>query len=323
MAMLAALCAAAKSGKNQSGSAEFYFSCIHVEHGIRPAEESLGDAEYVRGFCKENGIKCAVTHIRPGKIEDFARCKGTGIEAAARFFRHRALKKKALTSGENTVTLLAHTKDDLLETAVMRVLRGCGPGGLAAMPPVSGKPDYVIARPLLTISGAFARCYLEAKNIAWREDSTNAGDKFTRNRIRRRLIPLLDENFPSWRTGTAAMAQTQSLAADFIAKEAGVRIKWETPQKFPHKDAVETGEAAFFSQPQIIREEAVYQAITGATGESLQIKTIKRKVVRKFCEGGINSADLGTVRIRREKGKIFIFKTRKEYFEKGISRLIK
>ncbi|MCL2266430.1 MAG: tRNA lysidine(34) synthetase TilS, partial [Treponema sp.] len=138
MAMLAALCAAAKSGKNQSGSAEFYFSCIHVEHGIRPAEESLGDAEYVRGFCKENGIKCAVTHIRPGKIEDFARRKGTGIEAAARFFRHRALKKKALTSGENTVTLLAHTKDDLLETAVMRVLRGCGPGGLAAMPPVSG-----------------------------------------------------------------------------------------------------------------------------------------------------------------------------------------
>jgi len=74
MAMLAALCAVAQK--------EDVF-CLHVEHGLRPAEESSGDAEFVRDFCEKRGINCRIVSIPPGKIASFARRKGTGLEAAA------------------------------------------------------------------------------------------------------------------------------------------------------------------------------------------------------------------------------------------------
>jgi len=336
MALLAVLCAiggitreALPVVPGNATSDSFHFSCVHIEHGLRPAHESGGDADHVRGFCGKNGIKCFIKRIAPGKIENFAKRKGTGIEAAARFFRHTALSKYAARLGENTVILLAHTKDDMLETALMRLLRGSGPAGLAQMPAVSGRNGYVIARPLLQLSRAEIECYLKAKNVAWREDSTNADEKYLRNRIRHRLVPLLEESFASWKAGIAQMTQTQLLAADFIAKEAKERVKWEVSLKFSD-ELLFTDEANFFAQPQIIREEAVYQAVNDlsflrafAPRGSLQIKSIKRKVIRQFCEGGVNTADLGKYNIKLEKGKIFVFKKRKEYFESRISRLLK
>jgi len=329
MAMLACLCAGGFASKSavSHNAGDLRFSCIHVEHGIRPAGESRGDAFYVRGFCKKNGIDCRVKHIPPGKVENFARRKGTGIEAAARFYRHRALSRRAAELkpqlGGEVVILLAHTKDDLLETALMRLLRGAGPAGLAAMPAVSNKNGYVIARPLLQVSRAEIECYLTAKNIAWREDLTNTDEKFLRNRIRGKLVPLLNDSFPSWKAGIAQTAQTQSLAADFIAQEAKERVFWRKNSE----ELLFTDEANFFAQPLIIREEAVFIAIniftSAALRELITIKSIKRSVIRKFCEGSVNAADLGAVKIRREKGKIIVFKARKEFFENGISRLIK
>jgi len=357
MAMLACLCAikSLKADEESAvtcnlGGAALCLSCIHVEHGIRAAKESRGDAEHVLSFCEENGIDCHVKHILPGKIENFARRKGAGIEAAARFFRHRAFSRYAARLGENSVILLAHTKDDLLETALMRLLRGAGCGGLAAMPAVSKKNGYVIARPLLQLSRAEIENYLKAKSIAWREDSTNADEKFLRNRIRGRLVPLLNESFPSWKAGISSMAQTQSLAADFIAQEAENRIKWEIFGKVSHRDTeyakdtefnasvrknsevlLFTDETLFFEQPLIIREEAVFIAINllasafsnKKSGASLPDKSIKRKVIREFCEGAINAADLGAYIITREKGRIIVLKAKGNYFERGISRLIK
>jgi len=318
---------------------------MHIEHGLRPAEESQGDAEHVRFFCEANKIECIVKNIAPGKIASFAKRKGIGIEAAARSFRHRALSKEAKIlqkHGGEVFILLAHTKDDLLETALMRVLRGVGPAGLAAMPKRRGK----LLRPILNMSRADVIEYLESKHIAWREDSTNCDTQFLRNRIRRQLIPLLNESFPSWKKGVAEMAQTQSLAAEFIKKEAEERINWDkkiftTNHTNKHERRgkgffIYTDEAIFFKQPQIIREESIFQAInlfslsssaffasSASWRESLlSNKSIKRKVVRHFCEGKTNAADLGSVRVKREGGKIVLERRRREFFESGISRLI-
>jgi len=333
MAMLASLRAVNPKEK---------FFCMHIEHGIRPAEESRGDADFVRDFCKTNGIECIVKHIPPGKIAETAKRKGIGIEAAARYFRHRALSKAARRiaredSRAKVFILLAHTKDDLLETALMRVLRGAGPAGLAAMPQRRGR----IIRPLLAVSRADVINYLKEKNIMWREDSTNSDTQFLRNRVRHQLVPLLNESFPSWRSGLAALAETQSLAAELISREAEQRIIWKksffttngTCGSFTnHTNQYEQGgkgfisaeETNFFEQPQIIREEAVFQAINSLVPpcKALQVKSIRRAVVRRFCEGEVNATDLGSVRIKRENGKIFISKKQKEYFERGFSRLM-
>jgi len=312
MAMLASLCAVNLKEK---------LFCVHIEHGIRPAEESCGDADFVRDFCKTNGVECIVKHIPPGKIAETAKRKGIGIEAAARYFRHRALSKAARriaceTSCAKVFILLAHTKDDLLETALMRVLRGAGPAGLAAMPQRRGK----IIRPLLAVTRTDVIDYLKEKNIVWREDSTNSDTQFLRNRIRHQLVPLLNESFSSWKSGLAALAETQSLAAELISKEAEQRIIWE----FSEKMFLTTDENNFFAQHQIIKEEAVFQAINSLVParKALQVKSIRRTVVRRFCEGVVNAADLGPVRLKRENGAICISKTKKEYFERGFSHLV-
>jgi len=337
MALLAALCAC-KCGAVMHND----IRCLHVEHGLRPAQESKGDAEFVRDFCKSNKIECHVEHIKPGKIAALAQRKGIGIEAAARYFRHKALSREAARLGKNTIILLAHTKDDLLETALMRVLRGVGPAGLAAMPVRRGR----IFRPLLNMSRADITGYLTDRNIHWREDSTNTDEMFLRNKIRCRLIPLLNESFPSWKSGVTSLAQTQSLAAGFIAQETKDRICWEKTsrgvrtkgsageQRTQGKSLIFTDEMIFFSQPLIIREEAIFLGIntlsclcdlrsSALSREKIQIKSIKRSVVRKFCSGSVNAADLGPVRVKREKGEVLLSCKRKEYFESGVSMLIK
>jgi len=326
MAMLAALCAVADGRE---------IFCLHVEHGLRPAEETRGDAEFVRSFCEENHIKHSIVSIPPGKIAAYAQRKGIGIEAAARFFRHRALLRQAKRLGKNTLILIAHTNDDLLETALMRILRGAGSAGLAAMPSKRGR----ILRPVLKMTRADVIDYLTAKNISWRDDSTNTDTRFLRNRIRRQLVPLLNEAFPSWKTGVFSVSETQSLTAAFLAGEAAAKIKWEIhhegakgaqrEEKNIHPFSpssplwLKTEENNFFSQPQIIREEALFLAIDKLLEGVKNARTVKRSVVRRFCEGEVNAADLGSVRIKRENGKILLSRVKKEFFESGISKLIK
>ena len=338
MALLAALCAVRR---------ERPLYCLHVEHGLRPAEESRGDAEFVRAFCEKLGIECCVESIPPGKIAAYAKRRGSGIEAAARFFRHRALSKEAARLGENTLILLAHTKNDLLETALMRVLRGCGPAGISAMPVKRGR----LVRPLLSMTRADVLAYLKSKGIAWREDSTNADEKFLRNRIRRRLIPHLNESFPSWETALFNMAQTQSLTAHFLAEEAQRRVIWNIKKKKPRSFTEEdeesisktpcnsvssvvensynsdttlkfllTDEENFFAQPEIIREEALFSAIDRLLISSVPVK---RTVLRRFCSGAVTAVDLGHISVRRKGGEVLLSRVRRDCSETGFSLLIK
>jgi len=306
MAMLAALLAVTDRNK---------VSCVHVEHGLRPAEESCGDADFVCNFCESLKVNCRIVSIPPGEIVSYAKRRNTGIEAAARFFRRRAFLKEAARLGESTFILTAHTEDDALELALMRILRGAGPAGLAAMSARRGQ----FLRPLLLMSRCDVICYLKEKNIAWREDSTNKDEKFLRNKIRRSLIPLLNECFPSWKKNLTNMTAIQSLTAEFIGEEAGKRICWQ------HRAGDIITEAQnFFSQPQIIREEALFQAIDMLQEKTQKFgKVPKRQVVKRFCEGSV-SAVFGSSRVRQENGKVILSEVKKENFsESGFSLLIK
>jgi hypothetical protein len=141
------------------------------------------------------------------------------------------------------------------------------------------------------------------------------------------------------------MAETQSLAAEFISSEAQNRIKWEiklkpSPQTqlqretevleqpfwvFAQKKSekfIFTEEANFFAQPEIIREEAIFQGIN-TLSSAKTLRTVKRAAVRRFCAGAVNAADLGVTRVRREEGKVMLSRTEKEFFESGVSLLIK
>jgi tRNA(Ile)-lysidine synthase len=314
-AMLSALSSLQKT-------ARFSFCCLHVEHGIRSVEESRGDAEAVRSLCEKFDIPCTIASIPRGKIAKMAKEKGVGIEAAARFFRHRMWNREMERVHANRV-LVAHTQDDFLETLLMRILRGSGAAGLAGMKADTGS----VLRPLLSLTRLDVLAYLEERGISYRTDSTNSDTRYFRNKVRHCLIPALDA-FSSWRKNLLALAETQNLTADFLEKTAQ-HIQWTTDEK---SSILNTDKKTFFSYHEIIREQAVFDAVDRVHGQAgpypdppvrRLVKSLpKRSVIRRFCKGETPVVDAGPVRIETKGSRIFV-RTARQASESGSVLLIK
>jgi tRNA(Ile)-lysidine synthase len=306
----------------------FSLRVVHVEHGIRPAEESRGDARAVAALCETLGLACRVISIPPGHVAEYSRRRGTGIEAAARHFRYLVLRKEA--HGVSAV-VVAHTQDDALELSLMRLLRGAGPGGLAAMPFSRNIAGLTILRPLLALSRSDVEGYLTRHGLPWRSDTTNRDERYFRNRIRATLVPLLETAFPGWKQGLEALGSTQSLAAEFINAEARRRIIWEpgagnggAMNGSAMNGGLQTGAENFFAQPPIIREEALFQALNVMfAGPG---RRVPRRNLRRFALGEREQVDLGFCRIGLnigDGGKFVLISRQKQGLEAGFSLLIK
>ena len=187
----------------------------HFEHGIR-GEESLRDAAFVQSWCRELGIPCVTGH---GDVPVYAREKGISMETAARALRYRFLEE---TAAEQDCAWIAtaHTADDNVETVLLNLTRGAGALGLQGIPPCRGK----IIRPLLGVSRREIEDYLEKNAVPHVEDSSNESDDYSRNRIRRRVTPVLREINPGLNEAVGRTARLlaqdedclSGLAKDFI-----------------------------------------------------------------------------------------------------------
>jgi tRNA(Ile)-lysidine synthase len=328
-AMLAALAAIRDREKTGAQGTPFILHCLHVEHGIRPPEESRADARAVQELCGRLDVPCRVVSIAPGKIARIASRSGEGLEAAARRFRRRAWNRERRRIGACRI-LVAHTGDDRLENLLMGILRGAGPAGLAAMPRERG----AVLRPLLDLSRADVLRYLEDRGISFRTDSTNADIRFLRNRVRLKLIPCLDEFFPQWRKGLLGLGETQALAAAFLSGEARRRIPWE-----PDRGALKTRAEAFFAELEILREEALFLAAdllaagkpaeasryAGTLGDGGKYRAPPRRAaLRRAVSGALTgAADLGPIRLERGKDHIRVKPSEPDCFDRGFSLLIK
>ena len=157
----------------------------HLNHGLR-GKESEQDAEFVRSLAKEYDLQCVVEQLPPSE-----RPKRGNTEARAREQRYQFLQKTGDSLDVQRIAL-GHTQNDQAETVLLRLLRGSGTLGLAAIPVSRG--DYFI-RPLLSITREELRTYLRSCEVGWREDSSNRDLRFTRNRVRHELIPWLEKTF--------------------------------------------------------------------------------------------------------------------------------
>jgi len=116
-------------------------------------------------------------------------------EAAARTVRRQFLAETAAAVGAAWIAT-AHTADDQVETVLHRLLRGTGPRGLAGMSAVAPFGDHLrIVRPMLDVGRSELEQWLTKQNQSWRTDLTNSDTRYTRNRIRHTLLPLLREQF--------------------------------------------------------------------------------------------------------------------------------
>ncbi len=147
---------------------------VTVDHGLRP--EAAREAREVKRLARHLGV--------PHRTMRWSGQKpGSGLPAAARAARYRLLAAAARRSGASHI-LTAHTRDDQAETLLMRLLRGSGIGGLAAMARESEREGVLIARPFLDVSKSQLIATLERAKIGYADDPTNRDTRFTRPRIR-------------------------------------------------------------------------------------------------------------------------------------------
>jgi tRNA(Ile)-lysidine synthase len=131
-----------------------------------------------------------------------AAADGVSLEVAARRARHEFFEQVLATRGADVVAT-AHTEDDQAETVLLRIVRGVGNRGLAAIRP---RREHLV-RPLLDVTRQELREALRARGQDWREDLTNADLANPRNRMRREVLPYLAEHFnPSVRRALARLA---------------------------------------------------------------------------------------------------------------------
>jgi tRNA(Ile)-lysidine synthase len=155
---------------------------VTIDHGLR--KEAAREARDVKHLARRLGVEHRTLRWTGTKPK-------AGIPATAREARYRLLAKVARASGATHVAT-AHTRDDQAETLLMRLLRGSGVAGLAAMAAESEREGVRLARPLLEISKAELIATLEAAGIAFADDPSNRDPAFTRPRLRA-LMPALAE----------------------------------------------------------------------------------------------------------------------------------
>ena len=197
--------------------------CFHIHHGLQDVADHWLD--HAHRLARGLGIAC---HSLWVAVE---RNSGKGVEAAAREARYAGLKRLAAATGVSHI-LLAHHRNDQTETILMRLLRGTGPVGLAAMAPIAERDGLTYLRPWLEVDRATivaaADDYASHSGWAAVDDPTNVEDAYTRGAVRGRLVPVLDERWPAWRTillRHARQARDLSLLLEEVAAEDFARLE--------------------------------------------------------------------------------------------------
>lgn len=185
----------------------------HLDHQLR--HDSAADARFVADLAQAWNMPVT---LGSEDVGTFARGQRIGVEAAARELRLQFLINTAQRIGATAIAL-GHTADDQAETVIMRLMRGAGPSGLAAMRPA--RPAYgvqpnspaapFLIRPLLETTRTQIEAYCAHHELQPRHDPSNHDPIYTRNRVRGHILPLLKTYNPSI---IAALGRTARICAE-------------------------------------------------------------------------------------------------------------
>jgi tRNA(Ile)-lysidine synthase len=182
-------------------------SVVHLNHQLR-GKESEGDAQFVKELAEEHKLALSV---ESADVKTYALEKRLSLEAAGRELRYDFFERLLNKNAVNRIAT-AHTLDDQAETVLLRMMRGAGTRGLAGIYPERkvGDSGATIVRPLLGTSRKDIEAYLDEIRQSWREDSSNQDERHSRNRVRKSLLPWLEENLNPSVRGT--LAETAEIA---------------------------------------------------------------------------------------------------------------
>lgn len=204
--------------KEMAGKLGLEIICVHIEHGIR-GEESRRDMEFVRKLCSDLDI---LLKIYEEDVPARAAELSMTVEEAGRYIRYEAFEKEAERTGADAIAV-AHHLGDQAETVLFNLIRGSGLKGVSGMAPGRGK----IIRPLLNVTRMQIEGYLNDLGQDYCSDSTNADTAYSRNGIRRLVLPELERIVTGAAEHIARAAREIREADDFIRDEAA-RAREET-----------------------------------------------------------------------------------------------
>ncbi len=184
---------------------------LHVNHGLQAAAPDF--ERHCALLCQSLDVEFRVLAM------DARNRGGQSPEDAARRARYEALDRLAKgESGQQPVrsVALAQHADDQVETLLLALSRGAGLAGLSGMRASWQRDGVWFCRPLLNVSGSEIRHWLRERSISHFEDPTNEDERFTRNRIRHRLLPALEHAFPQFRETFARSAAHAAQGAELL-----------------------------------------------------------------------------------------------------------
>ncbi|NLX15890.1 MAG: tRNA lysidine(34) synthetase TilS [Ramlibacter sp.] len=198
---------------------------LHVHHGLQQAAD---------GFEHHGQVFCAALQAaHPILQQDLHWCSrhiqvdhqpGASLEASARQARYGTLAEMAREQGASLVLLGQHA-DDQAESLLLALSRGAGVAGLAAMAARFKRHGMLFARPLLDVPAAELRRWLQAWQVPWIDDPTNVDQRFTRNRFRHTLLPVLEQAMPAFRSSFARSARLAAEADQLLQELAAIDLQ--------------------------------------------------------------------------------------------------
>ncbi|WP_130836340.1 tRNA lysidine(34) synthetase TilS [Lachnoclostridium sp. Marseille-P6806] len=289
--------------KELSEDMGFLLRAVHVQHGLRETAER--DADFVRAFCREEGIALRVEYMQ---ADVYAREHRLSLEEAGRELRQQAFRRAAEDWDAECAAVrrpcriaLAHHREDCAETVLFHLSRGCSLPGLSGIRPLSENR----IRPLIRASREEIEAYLAEKGRDWCLDETNDSDAYTRNRIRHHILPALEESVHG---GAAEHIAELALAAaeleDYLERETG------------RAEALCRTEGGLCigrleEYPLLLQRRILYRALCGAAGRKKNIGRRHVEQLLSLCRSQEGSAQMrfpGGLRAERRYGSLLLFR---------------
>ncbi len=192
------------------GEYGFKLTAVHVNHRIR-GKESERDKHFCEDLCGRLGVPI---EIREVDAPAYSKERGLSLEEGSRELRYGIFRE--IAAAENCRIATAHTLNDSAETVIFNLARGTGIKGLTGIPPVRDK----IIRPLIFCTREEVEDFLARKGQDFVTDSSNLSDDYTRNRIRHKIIPLMEELHGGFLENIRRMTENLAEASGYLEAEA-------------------------------------------------------------------------------------------------------
>ena len=261
----------------------------HLNHRLRPTADR--DEAFCRRFANRIGVPL---HVESIDVGGYAAAQRLSVEEAARRVRYEFLHRVAVQTTSDRVAV-GHTRDDQAETFLLKLVRGAGLAGLAAIYPQRGE----IIRPLLDVARADLRAFLESGGFEWVDDETNEDVGNPRNRVRHRVLPELELVYPS---ASASIARTAGLVREDVQwLEDRARQRY-ADLVVSSREGLQIDATQLLSEPTPIRRRVLLLALRCAfPTREIGLEHVERALAVAAKETGGIDVPGGRVELQREK----------------------